>query len=77
MPWEKAKGTGRPTGLWLSSIDYKGPVKPELSKPHQHEFGLGYDMVYKGLVDGKEKTIARLDGLRPDEAMFLKKKWGL
>lgn len=71
MKWFRVKGKIRPASKWT---DYAGPYKPTISPPHDHEFGVGYDMLYKG-IDGKVK--AKLDGLNPDEAAFLKKKWGL
>ncbi len=71
MKWYGPKGKGRPAARWT---DYTGPWKPTISPPHDHEFGIGYDMLYKG-IDGKVK--ARLDGLKPEEAEVLRRKWGL
>jgi len=62
---------GRPAGMWNKDFDFTQPVNRVLSPVHQHEFGNGYDMLYK---DAFGKVQARLDGLQPEEATFLKMK---
>ena len=51
-----------------------GPLRPDISKEHDHEFGLGYDLYYRDYL-GKIK--AEMHGLKPEEAAVLKKKYGL
>lgn len=63
---------GRPAAMWDRSFDFSQPLNPEMSRCHEHaDFGLGYDLMYK---DGDGKVRAKLDGLRLDEAAFLKLK---
>jgi hypothetical protein len=63
---------GRPTGMWNQNFDFNSPIKPVISPAHKHEFGTGYDVQYK---DSTGKVQARLDGLLPEEAAVLKKKY--
>jgi hypothetical protein len=65
---------GRPAGMWDRGFDFTQPVNHVMSPAHTHEFGTGYDLQYK---DGAGNVRARLDGLRPDEAAFLKQKHGI
>ena len=65
---------GRPAGMWNRGFDFAQPVERAMSPVHDHEFGPGYDLQYK---DGMGKVQARLDGLRPDEAAFLRQKHGI
>ena len=64
-------GFGRPSTHWC---DFDGPVTTNISPAHQHEFGVGFDLQYK---NAHGQVVGRIDGLRPDEASFLKKKHGL
>lgn len=65
---------GRPAAMWDRSFDFSEPVIREMSPVHQHEFGSGYDLQYK---DSLGNVQARLDGLRSDEAAFLRQKHGI
>lgn len=65
---------GRPAAMWNQGFDFSQPLSPTMSPAHEHEFGVGYDLQYKDLPG---KVQARLDGLRPDEAAFLKLKHGI
>jgi hypothetical protein len=65
---------GRPAGMWEKGFDFSQPLSPSISPAHPHEFGIGYDLQYK---DQRGKIQAKLDGLRPDEAAFLRRKHGL
>jgi len=56
----------RPSSHWNNS---ESPLKREITPLHDHEFGLGRDIQYK---DISGKVQARLDGLRPWEADYLK-----
>ena len=62
---------GRPSGMWDRNFDFTQPVTRVMSPAHEHEFGTGYDLQYK---DDEGIVRARLDGLRPDEAAFLRLK---
>ena len=62
---------GRPAAMFNRDFDFTNPLDRVMSQPHEHEFGIGYDLQYK---DMSGKVQARLDGLRPDEAAFLRKK---
>lgn len=65
---------GRPAAMFDRNFDFKQPITREMSRIHDHEFGPGYDLQYK---DSLGNVRGRLDGLRPDEATFLRKKHGL
>ena len=65
---------GRPAAMWDRESDFTSSLSPVMSPPHQHEFGVGYDLQYKDMTG---KVRARLDGLRPDEAAFLRLKQGI
>lgn len=62
---------GRPAAMWNREFDFNQPLDRVMSPAHNHEFGTGYDLQYK---DCMRKVQARLDGLRPDEADFLRMK---
>ena len=62
---------GRPAAMWNRDFDFTRPLERVMSPAHEHEFGLGYDLQYK---DCMGKVQARLDGLRFDEAAFLRLK---
>jgi len=66
--------SGRPAAMWNRGFDFSQPVGRAMSPAHEHEFGTGYDLQYKDLTG---RVQARLDGLRPDEAAFLRQKHGL
>jgi len=65
---------GRPSAMWEPNFDFSKPLSPFMSPAHEHEFGTGFDLQYKDMLGNVQ---ARLDGLRPDEASFLKMKHGL
>ena len=65
---------GRPATMWDRNFDFTKPLRPVMSPPHPHEFGVGYDLQYKDMTG---KVQASLHGLRPDEAAFLKLKHGI
>lgn len=65
---------GRPAAMWNREFDFTGPLSRSMSPAHQHEFGVGHDLQYK---DELGRVQARLDGLRPDEAAFLRQKHGI
>lgn len=53
------------------TIKIKSPfngVQRELSYPHEHEFGKGYDLYYK---DESGRIIGEMHGLKPEEAEYL------
>lgn len=61
----------RPTPFWEPGFDFSKPLNPVMSPSHQHEFGTGFDLQFK---DNLGKVQAKIDGLRPDEATFLRMK---
>lgn len=65
---------GRPAAMWNRKFDFNRSLEREMSPLHDHEFGAGYDLQYK---DSLSRVQARLDGLSPDEAAFLKSKHNL
>ena len=65
---------GRPAAMWDRGFDFTQPVAREISPPHQHEFGTGFDLQIK---DQLGRMRASIDGLRPDEAAFLRQKHGI
>ena len=64
----------RPTPMWEPGFDFSQSLSPEMSRMHDHEFGPGYDLYYK---DSLGNVQAKIDGLRPDEAAFLRTKHNL
>jgi hypothetical protein len=70
MSW-KTVGPGRPTAKWDRGFDFSNPVDRSMGQVHQHEFWAGFDLEYR---DSVGRVRARLDGLRPDEATFLRQK---
>ena len=65
---------GRPAAQWALKFDFASKLNPQMSPPHSHEFGVGYDLMFK---DSLGKVQAKIDGLRPDEADFLRFKHNL
>ncbi len=65
---------GRPAAMWNRNFDFNRPLERTMSPAHGHEFGIGHDLQYK---DCSGNVQARLDGLRPDEAAFLRMKHGI
>lgn len=65
---------GRPASMWNRNFDFIKPLGRVMSPAHDHEFGVGYDLQYQ---DSTGRVQARLDGLRPDEAAFLRRKHGI
>jgi hypothetical protein len=56
----------RPSTHWNQPAE---PLARELSRRHEHEFGSGYDVLYK---DSFGRVQARMDGLTPEEAAYLR-----
>ena len=60
---------GRPASMWNLNFDFSQSLSRVMSPEHPHEFGIGYDLQYK---DSSGNVQARLDGLTPSEASYLR-----
>ena len=63
-----------PAAMWDRNYDFSRPVTRFMSPAHDHNFGVGYDLQYKS---PSGSVVGRIDGLRPDEAAFLRQKHGI